>query len=218
MVSRHQYFLQMLVHDRRRRVALERHFPGDHVVEGRAQRVNVRPSVDVHFAADLFGTDIVRRAIRSASLRQSGFLVAHFAGQAHVGQLYDILVGDHDVLGLDVAMHEPAPVGMFQGARSLYDHLDGFLLTVGIVLAQVIPHGPAVNVLHDKVVVTPRFADVDGLHDIDMAQAGGRPTLFAESADEFLVLAHPPGQDFHGHNPIEAQLLGLVYRRHGPLA
>src|SRR5438093_691763 len=53
MVGGDQRLFEVLAHHLGRRRPFERDLAGDHVIERRPERVDVRPEVDVHLAADL---------------------------------------------------------------------------------------------------------------------------------------------------------------------
>ena len=80
VVRRRQRLLQVLVHHRAGRLAVERRAAGHQVVHRRAQRVDVGAEVDVHVAADLLGADVIRRAVRLARLALGGLLVVRSRG------------------------------------------------------------------------------------------------------------------------------------------
>ena len=59
--GRNRLFVQVFQHREQRRVAAERHGPGDHVVEGHAERVDVAARVERPHSHGLFGRHVVRR-------------------------------------------------------------------------------------------------------------------------------------------------------------
>ena len=88
-------------------LAAERDVPDEHLVEDDAERVDVGLAVDL-VAERLLGRDVVRRAEDAAVGRQA--LLLERAGDPEVGDLRRALLVDEDVLGLDVAVDDPARV------------------------------------------------------------------------------------------------------------
>ena len=110
---------------------VEGHLAGHHVVERRARDIDVGPEVDVQLAADLLRADVVRRAVGPAGLavRPPRF-GRPCAGQTHIGQLHHALLGDHDVLGLDVAVDQAVAMGVLEGLGDLDDDVQGLLASL----------------------------------------------------------------------------------------
>ena len=114
--------------DRELRVALERRLPDEALVEHAAERVDVRPPVDL-LARDLLGRDVVGRAHEVAVVADPG-LLGDPPRDAEVGQV-DVVgavrprarVEEH-VRGLHVAVHETARMCGVERARDLRDDAD----------------------------------------------------------------------------------------------
>jgi len=206
----------MFSHDLGGVVAGEGDSSGDHVVERGSEAVDVGPAVDVDFAADLLGGDVVGRAVRLARLALGGLDVGGFAGQTHVRQLHDAVGVDHDVLGLDVAVYEAVVVGVGEGVSDLDDDVDGFLLAEAVAAGEVVGDGLALDVFHDEVVVAAGLADVDGLDDVGVVELAGGLAFFVEALDVLGVFAEAAGQDLDRDRAVEAELLGFVDERHRP--
>ena len=137
VVGRDERLLQVLVHHRRRRFAIERRAAGDQVIHRRAQRIDVGAEIDVDVAADLLGRDVVGRAVGFAGFALGGVLVVRRARQTEVGQLRDALRGEEDVLGLDVAVDQAALVGVGERVGDLDRDVQRF------GLGEVRPRRPA---------------------------------------------------------------------------
>ena len=120
--------LEVREHDRDLRVAPERRLPDEALVEHAAERVDVRPPVDL-LAGDLLRRDVVDRAEQVAVVADPG-LVGDPLREPEVRQV-DVVgaVGpgarvEQHVGRLHVAVHEPARVGRIERARDLREDAD----------------------------------------------------------------------------------------------
>ncbi|OGD22073.1 MAG: hypothetical protein A2W03_05455 [Candidatus Aminicenantes bacterium RBG_16_63_16] len=101
----------MLIGDRERGVALERHPPRDHFKQDRAQRIDVCPLVGLQ-ALNLFGRHVLRGADDHAFGRHPGG--AQGAGDPEIHDLGVPLLIHHDVLGFEVAVDDAQVVRLGQ--------------------------------------------------------------------------------------------------------
>ena len=103
------------------RVAAERQLPGQHLVEDDPQAVDVATAIDlVGLAPRLLGAHVGRRAQHLAVERHRD-LARFTLGQPEVHQVRPARLVEHDVRGLDVAMHDPLFVRVLQGVGHLGD-------------------------------------------------------------------------------------------------
>src|SRR5690606_16692838 len=104
--------------DGKRRLATVGPLPGDHFVEDDAQAVDVCAGVDA-FALRGFGAHVGGGAGNGAADGNGG--IVEQAREAEVGDdgVLLLLVEEHDVAGLDVAVDAPVAVGVFEGAGQL---------------------------------------------------------------------------------------------------
>ncbi len=101
--DRRRLLEDVFVDDGVNRLIDERHAAGDHLESDNGQRVLVRTSVDV-LSLGLFGTHVKRRADDLPRGRKLGRRL-HRLRDAEVGQHRPPVVIEHDVAGLDVAVH-----------------------------------------------------------------------------------------------------------------
>ena len=172
-------------HDERARRALVRSVARHEVVEGRAERVDVRARVDVLQAADLLGRDVLGRSDGLSRLRQALVLV-HALGDAEVHELQLGPAGEHEVVRLDVAVDDPERVRDGERAHRLAHDLDRVALAEPPAL-QKRAEGLAVHVLHREVVDALDAAEVVDLDDVGVVQARGRAGFLQEPLHEPLV-------------------------------
>ena len=105
--------------DRKPGIARERRLAGQALVEQAAERVHVRPSVDVA-ALDLLGRQVRRRSERG-SLRLRRCPLRQPARQPEVGEVDVLVVVEQHVRRLHVPVHEPLRVRGVERLRDLRD-------------------------------------------------------------------------------------------------
>ena len=215
MVRRHQGGLEVLLHDLSGSAPLEGDPACEHVVERGPKPVDVGGCADVRGASDLLRRDVVGGAEGLVALGGRRFLVGDRARKAKVGELHRARLGEHQVLGLHVAVDEALGVRMLQRARDLPRDLQRRALLDALVAVQLVEDRLAVDVLHHEVVVLAHLADVERADDVGVAELRGRTSLLVEALHEHRVGQELAGQDLDGDKPVEAELLGEVHGRHG---
>jgi len=93
-----------------------------------------------------------------------------------------VAVGEHDVVGLEIAVHQPEIVGFDERAAELIHNPERPRLGQRAAHGQELAKGPALDVLHRQIelaVVRPA-EDVD-LHDVGMVEVSDDPGLALES-------------------------------------
>ena len=177
------------------RSTLERTAPGEELVHDDAERELIGPEVHL-FAGRLLRRHVLRRAHDQPGVgAERRPLPVVFEQrqlrQAEVQHLQVAVGPDHDVLGLDVAVHDAAPVSGRERAGHLRADIDR--LTDG--------DGPAVHLLPQRL---PRdelgdderaavdLADVVDHEDVGMVERRGRPRLRRESGGSARDRSPPP--------------------------
>ena len=115
---------QPVVHDGEGIGPLKRGLAGQHFVEHDSQRVDVAAAVAA-LALDLFGRDVFGRAHHLGKLGERQPARAFLAGDAEVDQLDAVFGIDHDVFGLQVAMHDAVVVDVGERVGNAQSDLDG---------------------------------------------------------------------------------------------
>lgn len=213
---RRQRIHQLLRGDRHRRVALERRRAGEHLVQHAPHRVQVAPRVH-RVAHRLLGAHVHRRADHQPRLLEAP-AVARVQRQrdAEVGHQRGALV-QHDVLGLDVAVHQPAPVCVVERP----DHLPRDLERLGdgeppFRLEAVAQRGPLDEGHH--VVDHPRgLAGVVQGQDVRVGQRGGDLDLVQEPRGPD-PLGQLRAERLEGDGPVVPDVLGQEDDGHPPRA
>jgi hypothetical protein len=186
---------------------------GQHLVRHAAQRVQVAPPVQVLFPARLFRAQVRRRADDDARRRQT-------LGAGRRNRQRDAEVGhagvtrlQQDVLGLDVAMHDPVAVGVTEGVGDFARDADGLVDGQLVLAVQPLPQRFALHERHDVVEESRRLARVVERKDVGVGQVGGDPDLLEEplGAQNGGQLG---SQHLDGHLAGMPAVLGQVDRGH----
>ena len=138
----------LLERDRHRRLGVERQRAGEQLVEHDPDRVEVGARVD-RVALRLLGREVLRRAHDRAGL---GHVGGAGARDPEVGDLRAPLVVDDHVVGLDVAVHDPAPVREARRLEDLDHQVDRERRVQRAVLAHDLLEVAALEELHRDVV------------------------------------------------------------------
>ena len=104
-------------------------------------------------------------------------------GEAEVEDLDDAVPGDHQVLGLQVPVHDPARVGGGQALGDLGGDLERLLERRRSAVEQL-AHGLSVDELHRDVGDAVGRADVVDRDDVGMVQGRGGAGLGLEAGQE----------------------------------
>src|SRR6185369_12896727 len=141
-------------------------------------------------------------------------------GDPEVGQLDDHLAAadraadNHQVSRLDVAVDDPAAMGVVEAGTGLDPDLGrGLRLDRTLPLQDLRPR-TALDVLHDDVVAAAVDAGVVDLDDVRVDQPRHRQRLAFEAGDEALVVVQVLGEDLDRHRALEDAVGRLVDARH----
>ena len=169
MLGRLGLLVEMLVRERADGDGAERERAGDHLVEGDAEAVDVAARVE-RLAGELLRAHVGRAA---GDVHVLGpVLLVH--GEAEVGELDDAVVGDHDVVGLHVAVDQAAFVpGVAESLGDLLDDVQRLVDRDALLAFQAGFQRFALDVGHCHVAVAVILADRVGLHEVDVAELGG---------------------------------------------
>lgn len=111
-------------------------------------------------------------------------------------------LGEHDVAGLQIAMHDALAMGLFQSVRDLDPVAERFLEWQG-ALAQSVGERLPFEVLHHQEVHARLSSDVVKRADVGMVQTGDRARFTLEALSHGDVVGEMGRQHFDGDRPIE---------------
>ncbi len=225
LARRHRGLVQMLEDDVHRRRRGERHLAGEHVVQQHAQRIDVAALVRA-LVARLLRRDVVRRAHERARVGDvvlRGFAAGEELHQAEVENLHEVvivlLVQEHHVGGLQIAVDDPERVRFPQRAADLLRDVDHPVLRQRSVGLHRLRERAAVEELHgdeeDSVVRAAVVVERDGVR---VRQLGGDARLEEEPLVEVGIAVVPRAQDFKGHHAVQRCLQCLVNTAHSAVA
>jgi hypothetical protein len=195
---------------RRAREQLEQHDPG---------RVEVAAGVGAA-VGDLLGGQVRHGPEHHLAgalgvVRVGGVGLPRRGDQPEVGDLHRPVGAHQHVLGLHVAVDEAAVVGDLQRGDHLLDDRQGRRRVEAHLVAQDVAQRPALDQLEDEEHGAVGVASlvVHGDH-AGVRQAGRRPRLPLEAADEGGVGGEAAIEDLDGHRTVQAQVAPAVHHRH----
>ena len=171
--QRRRSVVQHRVHRRHHRVAGERRFAGEHLVEQRARREQIRACIDG------LGQELLRRHVgrcahdlaRQRQILHRRLVVAHDgARQPEVEQL-DTETGEEDIGWLEVPLHDLSLVQRLEGTEHREHHRQR-LRHRNRSLLEPRRERPSLEQLHREIELPVGFGDVEELADVGMVDRG----------------------------------------------
>src|SRR5262249_13487578 len=131
--------------------------------------------------------------------------------QAEIGDADAPVLADEDVVGLEIAMHQPGAVRGRQPVAGAAGDVED-LFRAAALLGEPAPQRAAVDVLHGDDEVVAVVADLVDRDDVGMGQARHRHGL-AQHAVVALALA-PPRAKLQRRQSVELDVAGAVHDAH----
>jgi hypothetical protein len=182
-------------------------------ISDHAERVNVAAPVD-GFARGLLGAHEVRGPHDFPRIGDDGRVVTTM-GDAEVGD--ERAAGgrlEQDVVGLHIAVHDAASVGVREGPRHLAQYARRFRRRQRTARAESLTERLAFHVAHDEEDESARFADTMDGDDVRVREARRHARLPEESLARGGRLGEVRGQDLDGDVAVELYIARQVDDAH----
>src|SRR5262249_17033474 len=124
-------------------------------------------------------------------------------------------LGEHHVLGLEIAMHDARGVRVAAGLEDLHHDAHAARRRHG-VLAHLAVERAAVDVLHDDVGAALVDAEIEDRHAAAVVQAGDGARLALEAGDRLGGGGGALVEELHGDELAQADALGPIHHAHAP--
>jgi hypothetical protein len=138
-------------------------------------------------------------------------------GQSEIGNVGLFLCVNQDVAGLEIAVQDPALVGMVDGPRNRRDESNR-RLPVTRILGQPLGHAAPLDQLHAEVAVAVVFAHLMNRHDVRMVEVRDGFRFPTKTLEIFRGRPSPAQDHLDGNRPIEPNLARLVDHAHSATA
>ena len=122
-------------------------------------------------------------------------------------------MGDEDVRGFDVAVHDPLGVGDFQGIGDLDGQLQQFLNFHGLII-NVMFQGHALEQFHADEGTPFMLPDIVNRANVGMIQGRSGARFALKALQRGVVLDHIIGKKFQRNVAAQARVFGLIHHSH----
>jgi hypothetical protein len=225
-------FVDELIEDGHRGIAIEGRTPRQHLIEHHTQRVDIGAIVQ-RGTAGLLRRHIFRRAGDSAKAGLVGG-----AGNAHETEIGDhgikpaqawLAAGQgficgtvqHDIAGLDIAMNDSQPVCIIDGCRRPSQKLRDLVITetrtARMQVPQVDCQRGAVEVFHHNIGITFSGIEIIDLDNIGVPEASHHLGLALQAIAQARILVDKAMQDLDGDRPVEREVRAHIDLCHSPM-
>ena len=199
-----------------RRARGERRLPGEKMVQGAAETVDVGANVGLVGVVGLLRGDVIDRAQDDARARQVRS-VRGFAGeacQAEIENFHPAVGCPHQVVWLEVSVDHALLEGVLKSERRLADVLAGMVHRQRAALMNQLAQVYPLYVLHHQEMRLTCVFGVEGMDDIRVGQASSSAHLAAETLQGGCAGRVGAFNDLERHRPMQDPMLGLVHRSH----
>ncbi len=188
----------MLDRDGDRRLSVERHPSGNHLVERDAEGIDVGPCVRVP------ASHLLRRAVMNGSHRVGADGVGGGgAGDAEIRHLDLAVCGNADILRLHIPVDDPLIVSRREPHADLNRDAGRFPDGKLSLLRDIFFQCDAFDELHDDIIIALVLAHIVDVDDIRIGEPRRCLGLAPELRDEAAVIREFRLHDLHGHIPVQ---------------
>ena len=196
-----------------------RNFSGQHFIQRGAQTVNIGTDIHAVGVLRLFRSQIGRGTHHDVRSGQLNVFIG-ILRNTQIRQLDLAFPGQHDIVRLDVTVHDPLFRGGFQRFRGGPGDGQGMELAQMRDLSQHVADRSAIHIFHDDPAegAFGILADVQDIDDIGIADGAGDPRLLHEALDELAaLLIEDAGKDFQGAEHAQRLMPGQIHAAHAAL-
>ena len=184
-----------------------------HFQQYQSEGIQVGPAIHARRVGLLFGGGVFLGSHKRGS-PNVGIVVG--GGQAEIYQLHIVApVGDHDVVGLEVAVIDLLFVGIFQGFQKLAGNFAHQLFVLDATRRNALRERPAIHVFHEEKRPFGIFAAPQHIHNVFVLQGAAIIVLFEKQVFIRRIAAVFGWQPLH-HHPL-AVVAGFLHQAHGTL-
>ena len=196
--------------------------PGDEMIQGGPERIDVRPIIGALAVFRSFGTHVVGGAdqhARNGLQRFVGFVVLQTFGNAQIHNTGISLLVDHDIRGLDVAVQHPIRIPSVAERFGDMVHVgQRFRLGNHALPFQAGSEILPIHVRHGQKMVAVVLSGLECRNHVGMLQPGRHAYFMPKTLDHPRIAGQSLRQHLQGHHPIHAQLPSQKNLSHPPAA
>jgi hypothetical protein len=191
----------------------ERGLTHQHLVEHRAQAVDIRAAVEIAIPCRLLRAHVGRGPDAHASLGELIPAFAQGAGDAEVGHQGAAVLCQEQVFGLDVTVHDTVLVGILQGSRGIGGYSEGIVHRELRFTPEPVAQRLALDVRHGEPQLANGFARVEHGQDVGVLEPCGGLDLASEAV-RAERLSQLGVEDLESDRPLVSEVVGQEHRGH----
>ena len=164
---------------------MEGKLPRQHLIEHDAYGIEIRFIIR-NFAARLLRADIMNGANRA--LRHCAGFAAAEAGNTKICYLDVAILQEHDILRLDITVHNSFIMCMLKRAQDLCDKMNRFFPVNDLLLLNILLKRDTLDILHHNILEPVSKTYIIHFYDIRVREHSNCLRLIFEAAAELLIL------------------------------
>ena len=197
-----------------RSVGVIRQVAGRHLIEHDAERIQVAARVGIE-PLRLLGRNIVHRADGLAAALLADIFQR---GDTEIRHLDHVVIRDHDVLRLDVAVNDAVRMRVLERFCDLRGIAQRLLRAEHAALREALLERHALDELHDDILRVAAVPHVIHRDDVRLREHGDGVCLRLKAVFQLGILRHLITQDLDGDIAVQLMAHGLINDRHAAAA